>query len=183
MIDLSRKNIVKVANESGFIKDNVEKVMRLIDILETVFLINLGRIRKQKSEKGAVSRSPVSAVPTASESVYISGLCRCVYSFEYARDAECLFDNKQYEEAIARYERLLSLPGYAMKGYALSYIAYCHAQLGHDEQALHYRQQAEKERTNNLHELFPDLYSAEDYRNTLLNNLPSPEDSTNELPF
>ena len=37
MIDLSRKNIVKVANESGFIKDNVEKVMRLIDILETVF--------------------------------------------------------------------------------------------------------------------------------------------------
>ena len=98
-------------------------------------------------------------------------------------DAECLFDNKQYEEAIARYERLLSLPGYAMKGYALSYIAYCHAQLGHNEQALHYRQQAEKERTNNLHELFPDLYSAEDYRNTLLNNPPSPEDSTNELPF
>ena len=37
MIDLSRKNIVKVATESGFIKDNVEKVMRLIDILETVF--------------------------------------------------------------------------------------------------------------------------------------------------
>lgn len=37
MIDLSRKNIVKVAAESGFIKDNVEKVMRLIDILETVF--------------------------------------------------------------------------------------------------------------------------------------------------
>ena len=37
MIDLSKKNIVKVANETSFIKDNVEKVMRLIDILETLF--------------------------------------------------------------------------------------------------------------------------------------------------
>ena len=37
MINLSKKNIVKVSNESGFLKDNVEKVMRLIDILETIF--------------------------------------------------------------------------------------------------------------------------------------------------
>ena len=37
MIDLSRKNIVKVAGDTGFIKDNIEKVMRLIDILEIVF--------------------------------------------------------------------------------------------------------------------------------------------------
>ena len=37
MINLSKKNIVKVSNETGFIKDNVEKVMRLIDILETIF--------------------------------------------------------------------------------------------------------------------------------------------------
>ena len=37
MIDLSKKNIVRIANETSFIKDNVEKVMRLIDILETLF--------------------------------------------------------------------------------------------------------------------------------------------------
>ena len=37
MINLSSKNIVKIANETTFIKDNVEKVMRLIDILETIF--------------------------------------------------------------------------------------------------------------------------------------------------
>ena len=37
MIDLSKKNIVRIANETFFIKDNVEKVMRLIDILETLF--------------------------------------------------------------------------------------------------------------------------------------------------
>ena len=37
MIDLSKKNTVKVANETSFIKDNVEKAMRLIDILETLF--------------------------------------------------------------------------------------------------------------------------------------------------
>lgn len=37
MINLSPKNVVKTAVASGFIKDNVEKVMRLIDILETLF--------------------------------------------------------------------------------------------------------------------------------------------------
>lgn len=37
MIDLSKKNIVKVSNETSFIKDNIEKVMHLIDILETLF--------------------------------------------------------------------------------------------------------------------------------------------------
>lgn len=37
MINLSAKNVVKTAIDTGFIKDNVEKVMRLIDILETLF--------------------------------------------------------------------------------------------------------------------------------------------------
>lgn len=37
MIDLTADNIRKTAKVTGFIKDNVEKVMRLIDILETVF--------------------------------------------------------------------------------------------------------------------------------------------------
>lgn len=37
MINLSQKNIVKVSQETGFIKDNVEKVMRLADILEFIF--------------------------------------------------------------------------------------------------------------------------------------------------
>lgn len=34
MIDLTSENIRKIAKATGFIKDNVEKVMRLIDILE-----------------------------------------------------------------------------------------------------------------------------------------------------
>lgn len=38
MIDLTSENIRKTAKATGFIKDNVEKVMRLIDILETIFL-------------------------------------------------------------------------------------------------------------------------------------------------
>lgn len=37
MINLSQKNIVRVAKETGFLKDNVEKVMRLADILQFVF--------------------------------------------------------------------------------------------------------------------------------------------------
>lgn len=37
MIDLSADNIKKTATNTGFIKDNVEKVMRLIDILEKIF--------------------------------------------------------------------------------------------------------------------------------------------------
>ena len=37
MINLSQKNIVKIAKETNFIKDNVEKVMRLVDILEFMF--------------------------------------------------------------------------------------------------------------------------------------------------
>lgn len=37
MIDLSRESIKMVAKKTGFIKDNVEKVMRLIDILEAIF--------------------------------------------------------------------------------------------------------------------------------------------------
>lgn len=37
MINLSQKNVVKIAKETNFIKDNVEKVMRLADILEFVF--------------------------------------------------------------------------------------------------------------------------------------------------
>lgn len=36
MINLSQKNVVQVANSTGFIKDNVEKVMRLADILEFI---------------------------------------------------------------------------------------------------------------------------------------------------
>ena len=38
MIDLTSENIRKTAKATGFIKDNLEKVMRLIDILETIFL-------------------------------------------------------------------------------------------------------------------------------------------------
>ena len=37
MINLSQKNVVKIAKETNFIKDNVEKVMRLAGILEFVF--------------------------------------------------------------------------------------------------------------------------------------------------
>jgi len=37
MIDLSRANIKRIANQTGFLKDNVEKVMRLADVLETIF--------------------------------------------------------------------------------------------------------------------------------------------------
>lgn len=37
MINISQKNVVKIAKETNFIKDNVEKVMRLADILEFVF--------------------------------------------------------------------------------------------------------------------------------------------------
>ena len=37
MIDLSRKNIIRISNETLFIKDNIEKVLRLIDILEMIF--------------------------------------------------------------------------------------------------------------------------------------------------
>ena len=36
MINLSQKNVVKMARETNFIKDNVEKVMRLADILVRV---------------------------------------------------------------------------------------------------------------------------------------------------
>lgn len=75
-------------------------------------------------------------------------------------DGECLIDLGQYEMAISRFETLNSLPGYTMRGYALGYLAYCHDKLGHTEQSLHFRQQAEKERLNNLSELYPDLYTA-----------------------
>lgn len=37
MIDLTSDNIRAIAKTTGFIKDNVEKVMRLIDILEEIF--------------------------------------------------------------------------------------------------------------------------------------------------
>ena len=37
MLDLSRKNILELSQATGFIKDNVEKVLRLIDILELTF--------------------------------------------------------------------------------------------------------------------------------------------------
>ncbi len=37
MIDISKRNISAIANNTGFIKDNLEKVMRLIDILETIY--------------------------------------------------------------------------------------------------------------------------------------------------
>ncbi len=37
MINLSQKNIVQIAKETNFIKDNVEKVMRLADILEFIY--------------------------------------------------------------------------------------------------------------------------------------------------
>ena len=38
MINLSQKNVVKIAKETNYIKDNVEKVMRLADILEFLFM-------------------------------------------------------------------------------------------------------------------------------------------------
>ena len=41
MINLSQKNVVKMAKETNFIKDNVEKVMRLADILESVSYTHL----------------------------------------------------------------------------------------------------------------------------------------------
>ncbi len=37
MIDLSTNNIKLIAATTGFLKDNVEKSLRLIDILEDVF--------------------------------------------------------------------------------------------------------------------------------------------------
>lgn len=37
MLNISQKNVVKIAKETDFIKDNVEKVMRLADVLEFVF--------------------------------------------------------------------------------------------------------------------------------------------------
>ena len=37
MIDLTIDNIKETANATGFIRDTVEKVMRLIDILESIF--------------------------------------------------------------------------------------------------------------------------------------------------
>jgi predicted nucleotidyltransferase component of viral defense system len=37
MINLSQKNVAQIAKETSFIKDNVEKVMRLCDILEYIF--------------------------------------------------------------------------------------------------------------------------------------------------
>lgn len=37
MIDLTSDNIRAIAKTTGFIKDNVEKVMRLIDILGEIF--------------------------------------------------------------------------------------------------------------------------------------------------
>lgn len=40
MINLSQKNVVKIAKETNFIKDNVEKVMRLADILELCLRLN-----------------------------------------------------------------------------------------------------------------------------------------------
>ena len=73
-------------------------------------------------------------------------------------DAQCLIDTKQYQTAIQRLERIVNMPSYSMRGYTLSYLAYCHEQLGHTEQSLHYRRQAEKEEYNCLSSLFPDLY-------------------------
>lgn len=73
-------------------------------------------------------------------------------------DSQCLIDCGCYESAIGRLELLAAQPGSAIRGYVLSYLAYCHDQLKHTEQSLHYRQQAEKERTNYLSTLFPDLY-------------------------
>lgn len=37
MVNLSNKNIIMVSQETGFIKDNVEKALRLMDLLETIF--------------------------------------------------------------------------------------------------------------------------------------------------
>lgn len=37
MIDITKENLNNLAKSTGFIKDNLEKVMRLIDILETIF--------------------------------------------------------------------------------------------------------------------------------------------------
>lgn len=37
MIDISAKKIVDLSKETNFIKDNLEKILRLIDILEVIY--------------------------------------------------------------------------------------------------------------------------------------------------
>lgn len=73
-------------------------------------------------------------------------------------DARCLVEQEKYAQAIQRLELLAAKPGSTLMGYVYSHLAYCYDQLGHTEQALHYRQQAEREEYNCLGELFPDLY-------------------------
>ena len=73
-------------------------------------------------------------------------------------DAQCFIDMQEYQMAVQRLERIANPQASNMRGIVLSFIAYCHDQMGHEEQALHYRQQAEKEANNCLPDLFPDLY-------------------------
>lgn len=73
-------------------------------------------------------------------------------------DARCLVEQGNYGMAIQRLELLAAKPGSTIIGYIYSHLAYCYAQLGHTEQSLHYRQQAEREDFNCLSELFPDIY-------------------------
>ncbi len=78
-------------------------------------------------------------------------------------DARCLVEQEKYVMAIQRLELLAAKSGSTMSGYVYSYLAYCHAQMGHAEQSLHYRQQAEREEFNCLGDLFPDIYPSAPY--------------------
>ena len=77
-------------------------------------------------------------------------------------EIQCMIDLKENETAIERLHFLLSHDNQYLPGYCYSYLAYCHAQLGHDEECLRYRKMAEKEPYNNLYYLFPDLYPSEE---------------------
>lgn len=85
-------------------------------------------------------------------------------------DAQCLISMEQYRTAIGRLERLVSMPGCVAKGDYLSFLAYCHNELGHEEQSLHYRKQAEKEPSNALHHLFPEFYPDTENKDDLPDN-------------
>lgn len=50
MIDLSEKSIARIADETGFITNNLEKTIRLMDILENTFLPN-GRTNSSLKEE------------------------------------------------------------------------------------------------------------------------------------
>ena len=99
-------------------------------------------------------------------------------------DAQCLISMEQFEQAIAQLEYLLKQPGSnPMHGDYYSYLAYCHQELGHEEQARHYRQQAEKEPTNSLQQLFPNLYPESPTSPDAQDDITSGEENPMDLPF